>query len=86
MKVGQKLYGGHHTGHKFSGHKFHGNKFHSGSKSGLLVVNQSSDGNIYNSSNSQDVMKESTKLIIHHNINKKKQSYLQIEKKVRKSF
>ena len=82
MQVGQKLYSGHHVGHKTSGSKFHGNKFHSGNKSGLPVMASSSDGNIYNSSNSQEVMKEPTGLV-HHSMNKKK-SYLQIEKKVRK--
>jgi len=82
MQVGQKIYSGHHVGHKLTGSKFHGNKFHSGNKSGLPVLASSSDGHIYNSSNSQEVMKEPTGLV-HHNINKKK-SYLQIEKKVRK--
>lgn len=82
MQTGQKQYSGYHLGHKTAGGKFHGNKFHSSNKSGLPVVNQTSDGNIYNSSNSQEVMKEPTGLV-HHNMNKKK-SYLQIEKKVRK--
>jgi hypothetical protein len=82
MQTGQKIYSGHHIGNKTHGYKFHGNKFHSGNKSGLPVLASSSDGNIYNSSNSQEVMKEPTGLV-HHSFNKKK-SYLQIEKKVRK--
>ena len=83
MQVGQKIYSGHHVGHKTAGHKFHGNKFHSvNNKSSLPILASSSDGNIYNSSNSKEVMKEPTGLT-HININKKK-SYLQIEKKVRK--
>jgi hypothetical protein len=82
MQTGQKIYSGHHLGHKTAGGKFHGNKFHSSNKSGLPVVAHSSDGHIYNSSNSKEVITEPTGLV-HHSFNKKK-SYLQIEKKVRK--
>jgi hypothetical protein len=82
MHTGQKLYSGRHIGSKTTSNKFHGNKNYSSSKSGLPTVVHSSDGKIYNSSNSQDVAREPTGLV-HHNFHKKK-SHLQIEKKITK--